>query len=88
MTFGEEETSVDQRWLEITKRVFDGDRQRKINRYRKAEKQQSWFWRNLPRFLDPSLETHDKNYPMMCREASRQEINELERKQNIDKVQQ
>ena len=39
MTFGEEETSADQRWLEITKRVFDGDRQRKINRYRKADKQ-------------------------------------------------
>ena len=37
MMFGDEEVSAKQKWLEVSKRVFDGDREHKINRYKKAE---------------------------------------------------
>ena len=78
--FGDEEVSAKQKWLEVSKRVFDGDREHKINRYKKAENQRSWFWRNLPQKLDPSLQEHDRNFPMMFRAATKDQLSQMESK--------
>ena len=39
-------------WGHISNKVFEGDAEHKLNKYKKAEKQKSWFWRNIGKRLE------------------------------------
>ena len=47
----------------------------------------SWFWRNLSRKLDPSIEEYNKNFPMMFKMVTKDDIKKLETHAKAKKIQ-
>ena len=74
MDFGEkpEGEAIDHNWQQISKRVFQGDRSQKLDRFAPSGKQRSWFWRNIGSKIDPKASEEEgmRNFPMMFKKVT------------------
>lgn len=82
MDFGTkpEGEATDHNWQQITKRVFQGDRSQKLDRFARGEKQRSWFWRNIGTRIDPKASEEDRmrNFPMMFKRVTAEELQKMQ----------
>ena len=68
--------------------MFEGDRNHKLNKYAPIERQKSWFWRMIGKKLDPAEDEGKRNFPMMFRTVSKEELKVLTKDRNTKKMQQ
>jgi hypothetical protein len=82
MDFGEkpEGEAIDHNWQQISKRVFQGDRSQKLDRFAPSGKQRSWFWRNIGSKIDPKASEEDgmRNFPMMFKKVTPDELQKMQ----------
>lgn len=61
--------------------VFEGDQERRLDRYLPTKDQKSWFWRKIGEKINPTIDTQNYNLPMMFKKVTFEDI--MEKAENL-----